>query len=243
MKKLFAGMMALVLCFTAMPLSATAEGEQINVKVTLSDKDGNTVLQQKPVTVTDIDGDGTLTINDALYIAHEENFAGGASAGYEATRTEYGYGITKLWGTANGGAYGYYVNHVASNGVDDVLKEGDYLDAYVYTDTKSYSDKYTFFDKYDAEILQGGKLSLTLRYAGYDENWNPVTLPVEGAVITVNGEEIGYFTNSNGRVEIPFYEAGEVIVSANCSRMTIVKPVLPVTVYGTGTVTLMGDGM
>ena len=233
MKKLLAGMLALMLCVSAMPLNANAEGESINVKVTISDKDGNAVLQQKSVTVTDIDGDGALTINDALYIAHEENFEGGAEAGYESAKSEYGYGITKLWGTANGGSYGYYVNHIASTGVGDTINDGDYLDAFVYTDLENWSDKYAFFDALNAEVLPDISLPLTLSYAGYDENWNPVTLPVEGAVITINGEKTNFVTDANGYVEIRFPENGEYIVSAVSDNLNIVKPVFPVTVSGT----------
>ena len=234
MKKLLAGMLALMLCVSAMPLNANAEGESVNVKVTISDKDGNAVLQQKSVTVTDIDGDGALTINDALYIAHEENFEGGAEAGYSAEKSEYGYGITKLWGTANGGSYGYYVNHTASMGVGDTINDGDYLDAFVYTDLENWSDKYAFFDKYHEEIGEKQTLELTLSYAGYDENWNPVTLPVEGAVITINGEQTDFVTDANGYVEIRFENAGEYVVSAVSDNLNIVKPVLPVTVNATG---------
>ena len=234
MKKLLAGMLALMLCVSAMPLNANAEGESVNVKVTISDKDGNAVLQQKSVTVTDIDGDGALTINDALYIAHEENFEGGAEAGYESAKSEYGYGITKLWGTANGGSYGYYVNHIASTGVGDTINDGDYLDAFVYTDLENWSDKYTFFDALNAEVLPDISLPLTLSYAGYDENWNPVTLPVEGAVITINGEKTDFVTDANGYVEVRFENAGEYVVSAVSDNLNIVKPVLPVTVNATG---------
>ena len=230
MKKLFAGVMALVLCLMAMPLSVNAEGEQVNVEVTISDKDGNAVLQQKPVTVTDIDNDGALTVNDALYIAHEENFEGGAEAGYSAEKSEYGYGITKLWGTANGGSYGYYFNHNACMGVGDTVSDDDYLDVFIYTDLENWSDKYTFFDSCNAEVLPNIPLELTLSYAGYDENWNPVTLPVEGAVITINGEKTDFVTDTNGYVEITFPEIGEYVVSAVSDTMTIVKPIYPVSV-------------
>ncbi|MEE5992202.1 MAG: dockerin type I repeat-containing protein [Oscillospiraceae bacterium] len=234
MKNLLAGMLALVLCVSAMPLSANAEGETVNVKVTISDKDGNAVLQQKNVTVTDIDSDGALTINDALIIAHNENYEGGAEAGYESAKSEYGWGIQKLWGTANGGSYGYYVNHTASMGVGDAINDGDYLDAFVYTDLENWSDKYTFFDAMNAETLPNISLPLTLSYAGYDESWNPVTLPVEGAIITINGEKTDFVTDANGYVEISFPETGEYIVSAVSDNLNIVKPVLPVTVNATG---------
>jgi hypothetical protein len=230
MKKLLSGILALMLCVSAMPLSANAEGDSVNVKVTISDKDGNAVLQQKNVTVTDIDNDGALTINDALIIAHNENYEGGAEAGYESAKSEYGWGIQKLWGNANGGSYGYYVNHTASMGVGDPINDNDYLDVFTYTDLETWSDKYTFFDSLNGETLPNIPFDLTLSYAGYDENWNPVTLPVEGAVITINGEKTDFVTDANGYVEITFPETGEYIVSAVSDTMTLVKPVYPVSV-------------
>lgn len=73
-------------------------------------------------------------------------------------------------------------------GLSDPVKDGDRLYAFIYTDTTAFSDMYTFFDKAAADVSENGTLELVLSGAGYDENWNPVTLPVEGAVITVNGE-------------------------------------------------------
>ena len=59
-------------------------------------------------------------------------------------------------------------------------------------------------------------------------------MPVEGAVITINGEKTDFVTDANGYVEISFPETGEYIVSAVSDNLNIVKPVLPVTVNATG---------
>jgi hypothetical protein len=75
--------------------------------VTIADGEGKLALVQKPVTVTDVDNDGALTIYDALWQAHEDNFKGGAKAGFEAVPTEYGLYMEMLWGTANGGSFAY----------------------------------------------------------------------------------------------------------------------------------------
>ena len=53
-----------------------------DTEVTVSVANGDAVLVQKPVTVTDTDGDGALTIADALYCAHEAYFEGGAAGAY-----------------------------------------------------------------------------------------------------------------------------------------------------------------
>ena len=59
-----------------------AAGESVSVWVTVSDAAGAMVLPYACVTVTDVDSDGALTINDALYAAHEAAYPGGAAAGY-----------------------------------------------------------------------------------------------------------------------------------------------------------------
>lgn len=78
MKRLSAFVASLLIAGSAMGMTAFAEENDkvssVKTYVTIADKEKNTPLVQKEVTVTDIDEDGKLTINDALYIAHEENF-------------------------------------------------------------------------------------------------------------------------------------------------------------------------
>ena len=57
---------AMLLGMTAIPAHAAASE---TVYVSIADDKGALVLPYRPVTVTDIDGDGALTINDALYAA------------------------------------------------------------------------------------------------------------------------------------------------------------------------------
>ena len=106
MKKTIAFVASLLIAGSAMGMTAFAEANDtvssVKTYVTIADKEKNTPLVQKEVTVTDIDEDGKLTINDALYIAHEENFEGGAEAGYKTATTEYGLTLKVLWGTDNG---------------------------------------------------------------------------------------------------------------------------------------------
>ena len=73
-------------------------------------------------------------------------------------------------------------------------------------------------------------MALTLSYAGYDADWNPVTLFASGAVITINGEKTSFTTDSQGKVEIKFDEAGEYVISAVSDTQTLVPPVCKVTV-------------
>lgn len=186
-------------------------------------------LAQEPIKVTDADGDGELTINDALYLAHEAKFDGGAAAGYANATGDYGLYITKLWGTENGGSYGYYVNNVSASGLADKVSNGDYLNAFAYTDLTGFSDAYCYFDSFSASAEQGTELSLTLSRIGYDENWNTVVLAVAGAELTLNGESTGVKTDENGKATISAPDAGTYIVSAKSDTLTLVPPVCTLT--------------
>ena len=87
-------------------LTAGAE-DTAQVKVTISDTNGAVAVCQQEITVTDVDSDGALTINDALVIAHDKFYDGGSAAGYASSVGTYGLAVDKLWGTENGGAFGF----------------------------------------------------------------------------------------------------------------------------------------
>ena len=192
------------------------------VYVTIADAEGALAVAQEPITVNDADGDGQITVNDALIIAHDEFYEGGAVEGYASLSSEYGLSVSKLWGSENGGSYGYYVNGASAWSLADPLSDGDYLDAFVYTDLEAWSDMYTCFDKRE---LGGTSLALTLTGAGFDENWNPVSVPVVGAEITVDGERSGVFTDENGQAVITLEKKdGRTILSAVSDTQTLVPP-------------------
>ncbi len=233
MKKIIIAASALLLaCPAVSSVSAAAEGTECKAYVTISSGKDKLDLIQQEVNVTDIDSDGKLTINDALYIAHENNFEGGAAAGYASSVGTYGLALDKLWGIENGGSFGYYVNNTAAMGLADEIKSGDYINAFVYSDTTAFSDAYFYFDKYTAEVEAGQELALTLSRAGYDANWNPVTLPVEGAVITVNGEATSFVTDSEGKVNVKLESAGKFNIGATSESMILVPNAVVATVSG-----------
>ena len=242
MKKVisFIAAAALVSCSSAV-ICANAAEQDTNVLVTISDgKGGAPVLVQKEVKVTDIDSDGKLTINDALYIAHEENFTGGAAAGFSSSeKAGYsGLSLNKLWGIENGGSYGYYVDNSASMSLSDEVKDGNSIYAFVYSDTTGFSDSYSWFDKNTADAKQGDEIELTLSHIKYDANWTPLTVPVEGAVITINGKATEFKTDANGKVKVKLDEAGEdILISAASDNVTLVPPVLVANVASNAEVT------
>ena len=226
MKKIIPVLAAAIVSCSAAAMYASAEGaDNVNVTVTISDGSEKPVLIQQKVNVTDIDNDGKLTVNDALYITHENCFSGGAAAGYGSKVGDYGLMLTKLWGKENNNSFGYYVDNVASNGLADPVSEGNDIYAFVYTDTANYSDSYSWFDKKNAETKQGDEIELTLSRASFDANWAPLTLPVEGAVITVNGNPTEYKTDANGKVTVKIENAGQNIISAKSDTLLLVPPV------------------
>ena len=209
---------AMILSLCAIPMSAQG------VEATVTIANGQ-VVSHGSVTVTDADGDGVISIADAIYAAHEANFDGGAAAGFKAEDSQWGISMVKLWGVENGGSYGYQINNSNPMSLADPIKDGDYIYAYVYTDTVGFSDTYTFFESTELEANEGQQITLTLSAAGYDANWAPVTLPVEGATITVNGEKTDFVTDAEGKVTVKFDKAGSYTLSAVSETMTLIPPV------------------
>lgn len=197
----------------ALILSCVAVSADGGVNVTVSISNGGLVLAEASVSVNDADGDGAVTVNDALICAHKAFYKDGES-GFTSVSGDYGLSMTKLWGVENGGSYGYYLNNASAMSLADPIEAGDRVYAFVYTDTATFGDTFTFFDKASASVKTSGALELTLSAAGYDENWSPVTLPVEGATITVNGEKTNVKTDKNGKAVITLDKAGSYNISA-----------------------------
>lgn len=210
------------------PLCAAAAETTIPVHITIGDA-GTLAVPCETVQVADLDGDGIYTIDEALQAVHAAYYEGGAS-GYASETTEWGLSLKTLWGVTNGGSYGYYVNNNSALSLADALQAGDYLNVYSYADLESWSDTYCFFDV--SEITgakQGDTLTLTLSAAAYDDAWQPVTVPVEGAVITVDGARTSYVTGENGKVTVTLEKEGELVLSAVSDTAVLVPTALRVT--------------
>lgn len=208
-------------------------GEGVSVYVTVSGDDAPLAVKYEKIAVSDIDGDGTVTINDALFAAHEEFYESGAAEGYESVSGEYGLSLNKLWGRANGGSYGYYLNNASASNLLEPVSDGDHLYAYSYTDLVSWSDTYCFFDLLVTSCEEGAGVTLTLSAAAFDESWNPITVPINGASITLDGEDTGVVTDENGKATVSCDKAGEYIISAVSETRTLVPPICKLTVVDT----------
>ena len=226
MKKFLSALLAIAMLLS---LTAFAQESAPVVYVSISDDTGTLTLAYVPVELADADGDGALTIHDALIAAHETYHPDGAAA-FLAEESEWGLSMYRLWNVENGGSYGYMVNDVSAWSLVDPVKAGDHIKAYAFTDLTNFSDTYAYFTAPVAAAAVDAEVTLTLSANGYDEAWNPITLPVAGACITVNGEEISAVTDENGHVVLTFQMPGVYTVSARSETMTLVPPVCIVTV-------------
>ena len=225
MKKFLSVLLALAMLVS---LAAFAE-EAPTVYVSISDDTGTLTLAYAPVALSDQDGDGALTICDALMEAHAAYYPDGA-AGFLAEESQWGLSMYRLWGVENGGSYGYCVNDASAMSLVDPIQPGDHIKAYAFTDLTNYSDTYAYFTAPVAAAAVNADVSLTLSASGYDANWAPITLPVAGAALTVNGEKTEIITDENGNAVLNFKAPGVYTLSAVSETMTLVPPVCIVTV-------------
>lgn len=112
------------------------------------------------------------------------------------------------------------------------MKSGDCLNAFVYSDGKNYSDKYCFFNNDTVTANKNSAIELTLSGAGYDADWNPVTIPVANAEITVDGKATGVKTDVNGEATIQISTSGTHVISAVSESEILVPPVCTAQING-----------
>lgn len=233
MKKILSVAVALLMMLGMLGISASAEPEPgsdlITVYVTISTADGELILTREAIVVGDEDGDDIISIYDVLYTAHEKKYEGGVSAGYNTAETQYGISLIKLWGDTSG-AFGYYVNNKSATSLNDVVKDGDYIHAYVYQDQTAWSDSYSWFEKSEQTAKLGESVTLTLFAASYDASWNLVTSPVSGAKLLINGVASSYKTDAEGKVTLNLENSGSFVISATSESQTLVPPVCRVVI-------------
>ena len=207
--RILAIILVLALCvgMFVMPVGA-AETEPV-VYVTISVK-GELVLGRLPVQLSDTNKNDKYDIDDALRLAHE---ALDLEEGYESADTEYGLAITKLWGD-DSGAFGYWNDGESAMNLEEEVKDGCEINAFVYQDQVSWGDAFTKFDVAHKTVNAGESVELTLSKAGWDASWNLVWKPADGAEITIDGQPTGYVTDKDGKVTIPMNQSGLFLISA-----------------------------
>ena len=224
MKKIASIACCLAILVGLFPFTAFAEASPLpTVFVSIADDNGKLVLAYERVSLSDADGDGVLTVNDALLNAHEAYYEEGKS-GFSSERTQYGISMTKLWGESNGGSYGCYVNNSSAMSCANTVQSGDHIYAFAYTDTLMFSDSYSYFDVQSITAKRGDTVTVTLCSSGYDENWNICTAPVANAIILINGEDSGIRTDENGKASITIDSRKDMVLSACSNDQTITPP-------------------
>lgn len=230
MKKITAILLSMVLVLGLFGVPAFAADTSVEVYVSIAIDDGTVAVAQEKVRVTDIDSDGKLTINDALFCAHEAFYPGGASQGYQTEVTQWGLGILKLWNITNGGSYGYYVNNASAWSLTDTLVAGDYVNAFVYQDAQGFSDSYAYFSETTVSATAFESFDVTLYRLAFDADWNTVQTPVAGAKITVDGAKTNFVTDADGKATVTLTETGSHVISAQSDSIIIAAPVCKVEV-------------
>ena len=225
--KLTAILLALMMAVVFMPTFAFAadgdEGgaaEDITVYMTVSDqgviaktKDGD-AMAWKEVTVKDLDESGDFTYDEALKAAHE---AYNSADGYVLNSSGW---VKQVWGLTNDAAGFYFLQNGAPADLvtETKVKAGDYLSVSSNRDTELYADWAASFNEFTKSVKTGETFELTL--TGFPSM--TMNQPVTGENVKIGTWENGGFeaiedakTDSDGKVELSFDEAGTYIITAD----------------------------
>lgn len=237
-KRLLSLMLALSMALSLATTGAWAAGQDsIRVTVTIANQGAiavgknDTLMAQVPVTVTDRNGDGKFTYDEAMAAAHKAYYEKG-----EAGFAMKGNSCEMLWGNETT-SLGFYRNNTMTGYINgESVEDNDDLTAFVYQDQKNWSDQYCFFDQTTVTVKSGESLTINLKGVGFDESWNTVSSPVEQAELGVyHGGTFrtrNVSTDANGNGTISFYNAGTYVLSAKKDGAYLVPPVCIVTVTG-----------
>lgn len=204
-KRLFSLFLACVMALGMLPTVALAENTPDTIEVTMSvfnqgvpvlDKENKAVLL-RTVQVSDINGDGCFSLDEALTELHKsaltvDSYAAGAdSFGY--------YSVSKLWGVETS-AVGFYKNHLLTAAVnEESLSSGDQITAYIYKDQAGWSDRYTYFSQDTLLVCEDTEFQVTLSYDAWGTVFPQATAP------------LGVFDQDTGTYSVPSAMRGELL--------------------------------
>ncbi len=223
-KRMLAILLAVMMVVGLVPVLAEGTGAEITVSVSVSrygeilkDKSGND-MAYLPVTLT---GKDSYTLDDAFLAAHIAYCEDGAD-GYQSVYDERydSISVTKMWGDTSG-KFGYQVNGGTQSvgGGTHPIEDGDRVDIALYKNSFPDTEAYAIFDVVKKNAYPDEIFELTLScVSGFDESWNNVFSPCEGATITVNGTETTVVTDANGKATITLDAVGDYIISAKKSK-------------------------
>ncbi len=218
-KRILSMILALVMILSAIPV--LSENTDITVYISVSkygeiveSKEGS-AMAYVPVTLS---GKDSYCLDDVFLEAHRTYYKDGTD-GYASSEGDYGLAIDKLWGDTSK-KFGYQVNGGEESvmGLSHIVKNGDYVDVCIYKNAYPHTESYTKFDVMNKEVNCEESFTLTLLVSGYDENWNMVFNPCEGATVTINGNATEVITDADGKATVSFEDEGKYIVSATKTK-------------------------
>ena len=235
-KRLLSLLLALTMALSLATTGAwAADQDSIQVTVTIANQGAiavgknNTLMARVPVTVTDRNGDGKFTYDEAMAAAHKAYYEKG-----EVGFAMDGSMCSMLWGVETKNLC-FYRNNEQTGYIDgQSITANDNLVAFPYMDTTGFSDRYGFFNQETVSAKTDEAVTLNLQGQGYNESWVMTTEPVVGAELEVyqNGkfQKLNVVTDDKGNSTISFDKAGKYVVSAQKSGIKWIPPVCIVTV-------------
>ena len=225
MKKILSLLLTLMILFSVVPTSVLAENDvaTATVYLTVSNKgviasanDGS-IMANREVSVTDTNGDGKLTFDDALVAAHK---AYNSESGYSAPNGT----VKKLWGAETDNVLNFTNDVCNTTTVDKAeIQSGDYLTASINADESGcYADWYSFFDTTEKEVKANEEFKLNLK--GF---YGMAYMPEDLTPAPLNGISIGIWNNgvfsatpekttdANGNVTLSFENEGTYYITAS----------------------------
>ena len=207
-----------------------------SVYVTVSNR-GELAIAYEEVTVSDINRDGKLSVDEAMQAAHTACGKGYAS--------ENGI-VTKLWDAATNNV-SFFLNHkaISTDVIGQTVCAGDHLVASVDQDAVNDYDKYSRFDAMKKSVSGGKEFTLSLT-----DDSGTALAGMEIGLFNGSGSTtmLGRYTDENGQATLCFEQEGlycvtargtvqEASVDLDTMEMTtievpIIAPVCVVTVAG-----------
>ena len=192
----------------------TDEKKEIQVIVSISkdgkfldDKDGNP-MAGRTVTLT---GQSSYTMDDALRLAHDLYYPGGADAGYDYHSDDawiFDGVIYRLWGydKKNVPYIKSSLNRDSANygsALGRTVQDGDEM--HFFIQQKKGQDKLAFFTEEELTVTEGKTVKLKLRQ---EDDGGRAYSNCEGASIYIDGKkQENLVTDENGEVTLPYLES------------------------------------
>ena len=230
-------LIGVILCISLVLMSAVfpAYAQDLqNITVTVTASMYGDLIEGATLVNVELDGKESYNLNDVFSKFHSLYYDG--EDGYSFESGDYGDYITGFWGDESGNfVYQLTGGEKYAGGLDTLVEDGDYIDVTIYENRYPDTEVYTKFDTYKKEVQAGEEFEIVLYQAGYDENWNTVFSPCEGATVVCDKDE--YITDSDGKAVLHIENCGTYIITAQKSKIVkeaevcaITAPVCEITV-------------